>query len=117
MTDFQDDFFAEEVAQAIREDMASRPARFGVLEAAASAVEDRGLNYGKPENNFANIARLWNAHLHNAYGAAPTIRAHDVAIMQMLLKIARIENTPNHRDSYVDIAGYAACGYEIVEGK
>jgi hypothetical protein len=32
--------------------------------------------------------------------------------MLALLKIARLKNSPNHRDSWVDIAGYAACGAE-----
>lgn len=30
-----------------------------------------------------------------------------------LLKIARLANNPEHMDSWVDLAGYAACGGEI----
>ncbi|MFN7882545.1 MAG: DUF6378 domain-containing protein [bacterium] len=26
--------------------------------------------------------------------------------------MARLKNSPNHRDSWVDLAGYAACGAE-----
>jgi hypothetical protein len=29
------------------------------------------------------------------------------------LKLARLENQPDHMDSWVDLAGYAACGAEI----
>jgi hypothetical protein len=36
----------------------------------------------------------------------------DVAAMLALLKIARLQQSPNHRDSWVDLAGYAACGAE-----
>ena len=39
--------------------------------------------------------------------------AYDVAVMMALLKIARISENPQHMDSWVDLAGYAACGGEI----
>lgn len=90
-----------------------------ILDAASAAVADRGLNYGTPEDNFGRIARLWTAHLVNTYAneyggdttiSTPTLTAHDVAIMMALMKIARLENTPTHNDSWVDLAGYAACG-------
>lgn len=88
-----------------------------VLEKAIAAVADRGLNYGKPEDNFARIANLWNAHLENRGilppNVASAITAGDVAAMMALMKIARLENDPSHLDSWVDLAGYAACGAEI----
>jgi hypothetical protein len=34
-----------------------------------------------------------------------------------LLKIARLRANPTHRDSWVDLAGYAACGYEVAAGE
>lgn len=37
----------------------------------------------------------------------------DVAMMMALLKIARIRTGTATNDSYVDLAGYAACGAEI----
>lgn len=39
--------------------------------------------------------------------------AIDVAMMMALLKIARIRTGTATDDSYVDLAGYAACGAEI----
>ncbi len=85
-----------------------------LLETAIDAVADRGLNYGKPEDNFDRIARLWNTHLTNRYGVASTVMdASDVSMMMALMKIARLENQPDHMDSWVDLAGYAACGGEI----
>jgi len=88
-----------------------------VLDTAIAAVADRGLNYGKPEDNFRRIAEMWNAHLRirdleNA-STRPVLNSGDVAIMMILMKVARLENTPAHLDSWVDIAGYAACGGEI----
>ena len=89
--------------------------RAELLKAAEKAVMDRGLNYSKPEDNFERIARLWNAHLHNrnllkhSYGLLP----EDVALLLGLVKVGRLSNDFSHRDSWIDLAGYAACGGEI----
>lgn len=32
------------------------------------------------------------------------------------MKLSRLVQTPGHRDSWLDIAGYAALGHEIAEG-
>jgi len=40
-------------------------------------------------------------------------RPTDVAQMMVLMKIARLENSPTHMDSWIDVAGYAACGGEL----
>lgn len=95
----------------------TRRTKAGLLDAAKEAVADRGLNYGRPEDNFGRIAALWRTHLHNRYGAvsAGTIDAYDVAQMMILMKIARLENTPDHLDSIIDIAGYAACAAELTQ--
>lgn len=64
-------------------------------------------NYGNPESNFKEIAWLWNEYLDIG------LEAEDVAIMMILMKIARLKNKKNHVDSWVDICGYAANGCEI----
>ncbi|QDP64137.1 MAG: hypothetical protein Unbinned2301contig1004_63 [Prokaryotic dsDNA virus sp.] len=90
-----------------------------LLDNAKAAVADRGLNYGKPEDNFARIARLWSAHLYNTGKIEDEVQeltAIDVALMMDLMKTARLENDPLHQDSWVDKAGYAACGGEIAGG-
>lgn len=84
-----------------------------LLDLAKAAVADRGLNYGKPEDNFERIARLWMTHVFNRYNIEVTIDAHDVAMMMGLMKIARLQNDPNHIDSWADLAGYSACGAEL----
>jgi hypothetical protein len=33
--------------------------------------------------------------------------------MMALLKVARLAHSPSHRDSWLDIAGYAACGHHV----
>lgn len=65
-------------------------------------------DYGSPENNFKTIADLWSAY--KGVGFSPV----DVAMMMALLKIARIRNGTGTEDSFVDLAGYAACGGELV---
>ena len=84
-----------------------------VLGNAMKAVGDRGLNYGKPEDNFERIAARRRAHIRNRFGQDIAIDAASVAVMMSDVKLARIEHMPNHPDSWVDLAGYAACGGEI----
>lgn len=64
--------------------------------------------YGHPENNFQRIADLWNAYLVNRIDPDAPVSNQDVALMMCLMKIARLLETPTHRDSLVDLAGYAA---------
>lgn len=72
---------------------------------------DREQDYGTPESNFATIASFWSDYLDM------DISAQQVADMMILMKISRIKNGGGTGDSYVDIAGYAACGNEILSKK
>jgi translation initiation factor 2 alpha subunit (eIF-2alpha) len=65
---------------------------------------DREKTYGSPSKNLRVIAEMWNAYLGNEI----CLTAQDVCVMMILLKAARLKNTPGHRDSTVDICGYAA---------
>lgn len=79
-----------------------------ILEAARICVcGERETDYGTPENNFNMIARLWKAYTGHDYTAV------DVAMMMGLLKIARIKTGTKTEDSFVDLAGYAACAGEL----
>lgn len=81
--------------------------RAEILEAARKCVcGEREQEYGKPENNFALVGRLWEVYTGHSYSAK------DVAMMLALLKVARIK-TGVKGDSFVDLAGYAACAGEI----
>lgn len=82
--------------------------RTEILKKAESVVNgDRDQTYGQPEDNFAVIADLWSA-----YKGVKFTRV-DVSMMMSLLKIARIRSNPDKPDSYVDLAGYAACAAEV----
>lgn len=50
-------------------------------------------------------------------GSDVSIQPEDVAMLMALLKIARICSGTGTADSFVDLAGYAACGGEIAGGK
>ena len=82
--------------------------RESILRDALNIVSvDRNMQYGEPEQNFAAIAALWTVYLSHP------IEPHDVAVMEILLKVARIRQSPTKMDHWVDIAGYAACGGEV----
>jgi len=81
--------------------------RLDTLKAAAECVcGSREKDYGSPEDNFAVIAALWTAY------TGTDIKPKDVAMMMALLKIARAK-AGSKPDTYIDLAGYAACGAEI----
>ena len=76
-------------------------------EANAIIYGDREKTYGHPSKNLNAIATMWNAYMSNRT-ADRELNAKDVAVMMVLLKSARLANDMNHRDSVVDICGYAA---------
>jgi len=81
---------------------------------------DRQENYGHPIANHLRIAILWNAYLEakgiKEDGAddpdRPILEPADVAMMMVLLKIAREMHAPK-RDNLVDAAGYIRCAARI----
>lgn len=84
-----------------------------ILDKAKECVcGQRQQDYGNPEDNFALIADLWTTYINkdDLY-----FTSKDVAMMMALLKVARIRTGKGTRDSYVDLAGYAACAGEIAE--
>ena len=69
---------------------------------AARTIAERGRVYGDSAVNMATTAQLWSTVLgFDVTGA-------QVAICLIQLKVARLLVTPDHSDSAVDIAGYAA---------
>lgn len=90
--------------------------RADVLRAALEIVEKRGAVYGKPEDNFGRICAFWNAWMSSRYasdGHWISLDETDVSALMIGVKLARLAETPGHEDSWIDLAGYAACGAEI----
>ena len=79
-----------------------------ILEKARQCISgDRDHQYGSPEESFSRISKYWSDYLDK------DISPKDVAIMMILFKVAREEHS-SKLDNWIDIAGYAACGGEIV---
>jgi len=76
----------------------------------------RAEDYGDKLVNHERIAALWNMWLRER-NLNDKIEAYDVAMMMMLVKIARLMNSPGHQDSHIDIAGYASILEEIANGE
>ena len=91
--------------------------RAEILDAAKAIVTgDREKQYGKPEDNFAVIARFWEVYLSERCtdgGAEVTLNPDDVAMLMTLMKVARIMTGTFKGDSYIDACGYLACAAEI----
>lgn len=85
-----------------------------ILESARTCVcTDRNKQYGEPEDNFKAIAEMWMSHF-KAKGYDVSITATDVALMLIEFKVARAITAKSPKsDTFIDIAGYAACGGEI----
>lgn len=69
--------------------------------------------YGTPEDNFERIARFWQAYFENTGRPEAAISAADVSPLMRLMKEARLCETPNHYDSFVDLVGYTLTGAEV----
>ena len=67
---------------------------------------DRQEEYGDKLTNHQHIADFWSIFLKKK------ITAHDVAICMALVKIARLMHQ-HKKDSYLDLAAYAAIAGEI----
>jgi hypothetical protein len=109
---------AYEQAQGTWDDTAPPPpssVKRSLVEEAMSITDGaRRKAYGSPEDNFGRIADLWTAYLGLINPKMQTyLQPKDIALMMTLMKIARIIETPDHRDSYTDIIGYTLCGAEI----
>lgn len=68
----------------------------------------RKQDYGNPCKSFNKIANLWEDYL------GIPLTGQDVAMMMVLFKVSRIQNS-NKMDSYEDLIGYAALAAELDE--
>jgi hypothetical protein len=82
-----------------------------LTDAEALINGDRNNAYGPPGQDFERTAIMWTAYLDGRQ----ILEAHDVAAMMCLLKLSRLSWQPDNQDSWTDLAGYAACGYETTQ--
>ena len=84
-------------------------------EAKTIVTQDRNEQYGKPEDSFAAIAEIWTAQL-KAFGfyREDALTAGEAAQLMCGLKLARAATAVNPKaDTFIDLAGYAACAGEL----
>ncbi|WKW85497.1 hypothetical protein SEA_REYNAULD_45 [Rhodococcus phage Reynauld] len=75
--------------------------------------------YGDAEDSFQVIADFWRIYLESKYDVRlPGLNAVDTALMLDLFKTARLTQTEDHRDSFLDKAGYTGLAWRsVVKGK
>lgn len=91
------------------------PRASALNEACDLITGDRNNQYGPPTQDFARTADLLNALGYRRVDAEDLVhevKASDVAIIIAQVKVSRLMHSRGKRDSWVDLAGYAACGYE-----
>lgn len=80
----------------------------GLAEAQRIVVGARNVQYGGPEENFRRIAIIWGVIKGIEFSD------EDVAMMMVALKVARYAaNSGFQGDTWIDVMGYGACGYEV----
>jgi hypothetical protein len=79
-------------------------------------IQERGDVYGPANVNLDCIAQHWRVYRINQGVRKESML--DVCYQNILQKISRLARTPNHRDSLIDIIGYAEIALEhIGEGE
>ena len=90
-----------------------------ILTEAKLTCQERGKDYGHPYDDFNRVAKLWDVLFegNSTMTGHACINPEQVAIAMILLKIARICQSPSfdHRDSRLDLIGYALCLDEVIE--
>ena len=87
----------------------TRTLREKVLYDAANIITgQRDKQYGGPEDNFERIAKIWSVIFSREF------TREDVAMAMVAVKVARFaSNSGFQPDTWTDIVGYGACGYEV----
>ncbi len=78
-----------------------------ILEHAAGIIAERRATYGDPTVSMAMVAARWSITLGHPVTPA------EVMLCMIDLKLARLAHNPTHRDSVVDVIGYAALLPEV----
>jgi hypothetical protein len=73
-----------------------------ILQEAQRIVDgSRQSDYGHPADDFARTAAMWAAIFDHPF------TAEDVPLAMICIKLSRLRQSPRHRDSVTDVAGYA----------
>lgn len=92
--------------------------REAMLDRAKGYVtKQRNKDYGEPDEDFQRIAATLNGLGYRVEHGDTNrhLKGHDVSVIMIALKLSRLMWSPDHQDSWDDIAGYAACGIETAK--
>ena len=78
-----------------------------ILTNAADIISERGKTHGHYDLTMLRTSKLWGDYLER------DIDPMDVAICMALVKLARIMETRNHDDNWLDICAYLAISGEL----
>lgn len=85
------------------------------LDAAKELINnDRAMDYGDAYDNHARIAEGWNMIVNGALRSHGHLTPAHVTLMMDWLKTSRLIQSIDHKDSWIDKAGYTALGAEFV---
>ena len=80
-----------------------------MLQDAASIIAERGAAYGDAATSMTTVAARWTLTLGH------TVTPTQVVLCLIDLKLARLTHDPKHRDSALDVLGYAALLPEVTQ--
>jgi hypothetical protein len=93
------------------DELAARIPHDSILQIAEQLVNgERAKNYGPPAINFKRIADI-SSHI-----IGREITPEECVKVLMAVKLARLIESPTHRDSIIDLAGYAWVLDRVVNG-
>lgn len=81
-----------------------------LLDQTRIILNDRNNLYGNCRTNHERISELWSGYL------GTYISPMQVSLMQLLVKVSRLAESPSHEDSVQDILGYACIYAELLNG-
>lgn len=90
--------------------MPGRKTHKEVLKESMDLLNVRGLEYGDAKQTHKRIAEIASAII------GKELTSYDVAVLHMATKLARIRESPNKYDSYVDLINYTAFAAEFADG-
>lgn len=77
----------------------------------ATVTADRRDVYGDPQDTYRRVSAL-----RAVVQECPDPQIREILGM-IATKVARLVQTPEHLDSWVDVAGYARCGAMLLDGR
>lgn len=112
LSDFVDAFYVDaKTPQRVTVAPGLSPRADMLREAEKLVTGDRNNSYGPPTQDFKRTAGALTAFGYRGPDGRD-LKAHDVALIVATVKMSRLMWTPQKRDSWVDGAGYFACGWE-----